>query len=75
MNPEVAALFAESRRLASLLKTINGGIYGVACAQGQFAVTVTRKVGRRSATSRITEMQSYGECLADMRQMVEGVAA
>lgn len=62
--------FNEARNLTAALRAQRGTLVAIACKQGLFAVTETRKEGRKSITERLTPLQSHGECLAYMRSMV-----
>lgn len=68
-NPELAARLKEVGDLTAALREKRGSLVGVAVEQGQFAVTETVTVGRKSTTTQLTPMQSYGECIQYMREM------
>lgn len=59
--------FAEAKGLTAALKEKRGTIVGVACRKGRFAVTETR--GNKTVT--LTGFQSFAECIAHMRAMLE----
>lgn len=70
MNPESMTVIAECRALTSELRQKRGTLVGIACKTGRFAVTETRKEGRKSITEHLTGWQSHAECVQYMRGMV-----
>lgn len=61
----------EARALTATLRAQRGTLIGIACKQGLFAVTETRKEGRKSITVHLTGWQPHAECVAHMRGMVD----
>jgi len=62
-------VFAECRALTQAIRQNRGTLVGIACRQGQFSVTETRTVGRKSATEHLTGWQSHAECVDYMRNL------
>lgn len=60
----------EARALTATIREQRGTLVGIACKQGLFSVTETRKEGRKSITVHLTGWQSHPECVAYMRCMV-----
>lgn len=69
MNPEASAIIAECRSLTSTLREKRGTLVGIACQTGLFAVTETRRDGRKSITEQLTGWQSHAQCVDFMRGM------
>ena len=65
-------VIAEVRALTDTLRQKRGTLVGVACAKGQFAVTETRKEGRKSITTYLTGWQAHYQCVDTMREMANG---
>lgn len=70
MNQTIAPIFAECRELTATLKARTGNLVGIAVEQGRFAVTSTRKEGRKYVTEQLTGWQSHADCVQHMRDMV-----
>lgn len=66
----IPPLMREVGEISRALKDRTGYIVGVACRGGMFAVSDTRKEGRRNVTRYLTPWQSYRECAEAMRAML-----
>jgi len=62
-------VIAEVRALKDILRQSRGTLVGIECKQGQFAVTETRKEGRKSITTYLTGWQAHYQCVDVMREM------
>lgn len=63
------AVIAEVRSLKDTLRQKRGTLVGIECKQGQFAVTETRKEGRKSVTTYLTGWQAHYQCVDEMRRL------
>lgn len=66
----IPPLMREVGAISRTLKDRTGAIFGVACKDGQFAVSETRKDGARWVTRYLTSWQSYRECAEAMKAML-----
>jgi hypothetical protein len=64
--------FAEIASMTKALREKRGNLVGIACKNGKFAVTETIRAGRSTVTRHLTNWQSHAECVAHMRNMIEG---